>query len=235
MDENGSVDYVGLKENPADLAAYENQLQALSPQTFASWSEPDQIALWINAYNAFTLRLIIDHYPIRRRLTRAMFPVGIRHIPGNWDEVRFPVMGRSMTLNEIEHETLRKDHVYPAIHMSLVCAAMGCPPLRREAYIGARLDEQHDDQTRRLLAHPDKFQIDHGAQVVRLSAIFDWFGEDFIRTHAEEASLSWGSPKERGVLGFLWPHLSDADRAALRDQPYRVEFFSYDWSLNEQS
>ncbi len=235
VDHQGMVDYAGLQENSEDLTEYGRQLAAISPDEFRNWPEADQIALWINAYNALTLQLIIDHYPIRRRLTRALFPVGIRHIPGNWDGVTFNVMGRELTLNDIEHEILRVDYEYPAIHMSLVCAAMDCPPLRTEPYVGNRLDEQHDDQAKQLIAHPNKFRIDHENQVVHLSSIFDWFGEDFIPTHGDDPAFRWGDEKEQAVMTYLASYLDDEDVDRLKLGTYEVDYLDYDWSLNDQS
>jgi hypothetical protein len=233
VDDHGMVDYAALKNNPQDLIAYNRQLAGLSEGAFREWPENDQIALWINAYNAFTLQLIVDHYPIRRRLTRAIFPIGIRHIPGNWDGITFKIMGQKRTLNEIEHEILRQDFTYPAIHLSLVCAARGCPPLRREPYTGKHLDEQHADQTRIFLRHPEKFAINQDEGVVYLSSIFEWFGEDFTRVQAREPAVAWGNETEQAVMSFLAPHLSGPDRETLREQTYRIRYLSYDWSLNQ--
>lgn len=235
VNENGMVDYPALQNDPASLQAYTEALADLSADDFARWPEEEQIALWINAYNAFTLQLIIDHYPIKKRLTRAIYPVGIRHIKGNWDGITFNIMGRDLTLNAIEHDILRVDYDYPAIHMSLVCAAMGCPPLRTEPYEGARLDEQHADQTQAFIDHPDKFRIDHGDRIVYLSPIFDWFGEDFVSSYGSEPAFDWGDTTEQAVLTFLAPHLAAHDRIQLDDRTYSVEYLSYDWSLNEQA
>ena len=167
VDDRGMVDYEALQREPAQLDRYLQALADLSPERFASWSEAEQIALLINAYNAFTLRSIIDHDPIRP---------SIRAIPGVWKLRRHPLMGQRLTLDEIEHQILRREYNEPRIHAALVCAAISCPPLRREASAGPELERQREDQTIRWLACSEGLRIDRAARVVAISAIFQWFG-----------------------------------------------------------
>jgi hypothetical protein len=168
VNQRGMVYYQGLKANPQRLHAFLAALADLSPETYQKWSEPEKTALWINAYNALTLKAIIDHYPIRASLFKSLvYPRNsIRQIPGVWDGLRFPVMGKKMTLDEIEHGVLRQEFNEPRIHLALVCAALGCPPLRTEPYEGAKLDRQLNDQARVFLANPHKFRIDRGQGTV---------------------------------------------------------------------
>ncbi|MBI2818390.1 MAG: DUF547 domain-containing protein [Acidobacteria bacterium] len=140
-----------------------------------------------------------------------------------------------MTLDGIEHEVLRKQFREPRIHVALVCAAMGYPPLRNEPFEGAKLEEQLADQTRRFLANPRKFRIDRSQRRVYLSAIFDWYGEDFVPLFGTEERFGGHGAAERAVLHFISRHLGEADRAYLERETYALEYLDYDWSLNEQA
>jgi len=143
-------------------------------------------------------------------------------------------MGRPMTLDGIEHGVLRKDYHEPRIHMALVCAAMGCPPLRNEPYTGERLFAQLDDQARRFLSNPAKFRIARDAGRVYLSSIFKWFGDDFVSNYGVENAYGDHSAKERATLHFIAGYLKKSDADYLADGNYKVKYLDYDWSLNEQ-
>ncbi|HET6350281.1 MAG TPA: DUF547 domain-containing protein, partial [Candidatus Krumholzibacteria bacterium] len=211
-----------------DLDDFVHALAQVNPKDYASWSQANQIAFWINAYNALTLRAIIDHYPIRPDAGfNAMYPANsIRQIKGVWDVMRVNVMGESITLQYIETQHLRHAFHEPRIHMALVCAAMSCPKLRAEPYTGARLEAQLDEQVRTFLANPRNFRIDRAAKVVHASEIFHWYTDDF-RTPE-------GPAGDRGWTPFVAPYLGAADRAFLESGDYRIEYTPYDWLLNEQ-
>ncbi len=236
VDEVGLVDYAGLKENRVLLDRYLGRLAGLRAQDVGAWPQADQIALYINAYNAFTLAAIVDHYPIEPHwLASLRFPENsIRQIAGVWDELRWTLAGQPMTLDHIEHKILRERFREPRIHMALVCASKGCPPLRREPYEGRRLDEQLDDQARRFLAEPTKFRIDRDANRVYLSPIFQWFAADFAAVSQASAPPPGLARSEQAVLGFLARYLGAEDAAFLRAGGYTVTYLDYDWSLNEQ-
>jgi hypothetical protein len=236
VNQRGLVDYRGLTANPQQLNSFLAALADLSPETYQKWGDQEKIALWINAYNALTLKAIIDHYPIRAALFKSLvYPRNsIRQIPGVWDSLGFPVMGKQMTLDDIEHGVLRQEFNEPRIHLALVCAALGCPPLRVEPYAGDRLERQLDDQARAFLANPKKFRIDRGQGTVYLSPIFKWFGGDFLKTFGTDQAFKAFSPEERAVLNFITPHLVAADRDYLLQGKYRLSYLDYDWSLNEQ-
>lgn len=139
VDADGLVDYAGLKDAHAELDAY---IRSLAAAPFEQLGRDEKLALLINAYNAFTLRLVLDHWPL----------ASIRHIPGKrrWDAPRWRLAGETLSLNQIENERIRPRFKEPRIHFALVCAARGCPPLRAEAYTGARLSAQLADQARRV-------------------------------------------------------------------------------------
>jgi hypothetical protein len=236
VNQKGMVNYRGLKANPQKLQVFLQALAQVRPEDYQGWQDPQKIAFWINAYNALTLKAIIDHYPIKASWFRSIkFPKNsIRQIPGVWTKLRFPVMGRQMTLDNIEHATLRQQFNEPRIHAALVCAAMGCPPLRNEPFLGEKLDQQLNDQTRRFLANPQKFRIDRDQGKVYISPIFKWFGQDFVTTYGTTEKFSSFNPKERAVLNFIQAYLSKEDRDYLLTGNYAISYLKYDWSLNEQ-
>jgi len=235
VDDYGMVNYKGLKAKRGELDSFAASMAALDPNVFAKWSDKRKIAFWINAYNAFTLIAIINNYPIKSTfLGRRLYPGNsIRQIDGVWDELKFRVMGRDMTLDEIEHENLRRYFNEPRIHMALVCAAMGCPSLRNEPFTEEHLDAQLDDQTRRLLGNPLKFRIDREKNRVYLSSIFKWFGTDFEKKYGTDVIVS-GNTTEKAVLNYVSKYLEEKDRQYMRTAKYNVGYLSYDWSLNEQ-
>jgi len=118
--------------------------------------------------------------------------------------------------------------------MALVCAAMGCPPLRTEPYEGDKLDRQLNDQTRVFLANPQKFRLDRGQGKVYLSSIFKWFGGDFVNNFGTDKAFTGFSPDERAVLNFVSQYLAAGDRDYLLHGKYTLVYLDYDWSLNEQ-
>lgn len=225
VDSRGMVDYRALQRQPAQLDRYLQALADLSAARFASWSEAEQIALLINAYNALTLRSIIDHDPIRP---------SIKAIPGVWKLRRHRVIGQRLTLDEIEHRILRRKYNEPRIHAALVCAAISCPPLRREAYTGPELDRQLQDQTNRWLASSEGLRIDRNAGTVAISSIFQWFAEDWPRADPNAAPVP-GHKKESAVLHFIARHRPAEDRSLLLGGDFRLEYLPYNWSLNRQS
>jgi len=232
----GLVDYRGLRANRQDLDRYVLSIAGLDPNAYEAWDDAKKIAFWINAYNALTLKAIVDNYPIKKGglISSLRFPESsIRQIPGVWDEIRHPIMGEPMTLDQIEHEVLRKQFDEPRIHMVLVCAAMGCPPLRNEPYTGDRLDAQLTDQARRLFSDSRKFRIDRKSETVYLSSIFKWFGADFARKYSTD-EFQQASAGLRPVLNFAARHVTPADAEYLKTQRYTVAYLDYDWSLNEE-
>ena len=240
--QDGRVDYAALQIGRAALDEYIAQVAAVTAEELASWSEADQIAYLINAYNAYALETIIDNYPIKaagffKKLTSPkMFSLpdnSIRQIDGVFDGIPHKVAGTEMTLDDIEHATLRAQYNEPRIHFALVCAAVSCPPLREEAYHGGRLDEQLDSQGRIFLNDPrlNRFEADRGE--VYLSKIFDWFGDDF-RQFATDTGYQ-RDEKVNGVLTFVSRYLVDRVVGFLETGEYKVDFLSYDWTLNDQA
>lgn len=208
---DGRVNYAALKRDPARLDAWLALAAGVSESEFKGRPRNERLAFLINLYNAATLRLILDHYPVS----------SIRKIGPVWDPNKAwklpvaKVFGRTVTLNQVEHEMIRPVFEEPRVHFALVCAAKGCPPLRSEAYAGARLDAQLEDQARAFLSQKSKNAADPAARTARLSPIFKWYMEDF------------GGSKP-SVLAFV--------RRWLPVEPgWSVEWADYDWSLNEEA
>jgi hypothetical protein len=210
VDSAGFVDYQGLGKESATLDGY---VETLATAPFDQMGRDERLALLINAYNAYTLRLILDHYPT----------ASIRDIPGaqRWDAVRWTLAGETYSLNQIEHELVRPNFREPRIHFALVCAAVGCPPLRSEAYTGDRLEEQLEDQTRSAHLSDRWIRYRSGEGEVELTSLYEWYGGDF-----EQVADS--------ILDYAARYRSDLADDLAAGQQIAVRFLDYDWSLNEQ-
>jgi hypothetical protein len=236
VDDDGMVDYRGLLQNREKLLDYYTSLASVNGAEYGTWSPKKKLVLWINAYNAHVLSIICDHYPIMGSGVRSfIYPKNsIQQIPGVWDSIPVIIMDTAMSLDEIEHETIRVMFDEPRIHFALVCAAGGCPPLRNEAYTEERLDAQLDDQVTIFLHNPEKFHIDQEEGVVYLSKIFKWYGQDFVPRYVTDGRFSGHSEKERAVLNFIAPYLDEGERRYLATESFTIEYLDYDWSLNEK-
>ncbi len=236
VDLKGKVSYRELKENKNEMEAFLDELEKLKPEDYQSWNDEQKIALWINAYNALTLKAILDHYPLKESSfrTRKYPRNSIRQISGVWDKIKFPVMGKEITLDHIEHKILRREFNEPKIHMALVCAARGCPPLRQEPYKAEMLKDQLDDQTRRFLSSDKNFLINKEQRLVYLSSIFKWYGKDFIESFKPATGFKGHKRRIKAVLNFISAYLKEEDRRFLKAGSYKIKYFNYDWTLNEQ-
>lgn len=219
--EDGVVDYQKLKKERSDLDHYVQSLASLSVEDYNRMSRNEKTAFWINAYNAITLKVIIDHYPLKRRgLTGLAFPSNsIRQIPGVWDKISHRVLEKETTLNEIEHQILRKEFEEPRIHFALVCASIGCPKLREEPYVADHLEIQLDDQVRSFMADEEKIRYEAEGDLLHLSPILKWFGDDF--------------DVAGGRLAFVKKYISK-EKAAAISRETKIKWLDYDWSLNER-
>ena len=224
VNDAGLVDYEGLQANREQLDRFNQSLANVTPEIYNSWSEPEQIAFWMNAYNSLTLQSIIDQNPLKD---------SIRKISGVWNKRKFAIAGDSKTLDNIEHDTLRKDFNEPRLHVALVCAAMSCPPLRNEPYLPEQLEAQLDDQVQKFLVSPHGFKLDRQENRVFLSSIFKWYGQDWEQDYGVKDRFA-GNNKQRAVLNFLSAYLSPEDRQYLEQGSYKVKHLDYDWSLNKQ-
>jgi hypothetical protein len=223
---DGRVDYRGLKADTAALDSYLESTAGVSEAAFNASTESEQLAFLINLYNAATLKLIIDHYPVKSIKDIGSF------FKGPWDQPVVGLFGKTITLDNLEHDIVRKQYSEPRIHMALVCAAKSCPTLRSEAYVADKLDAQLDDQSRRFLASPAGLRIDRGSKVVYFSSIFKWYGEDFVAGFSPPSGFSGLTKTERAVANFFSGHISPSDGDYLKAGGYSVKYLDYDWSLN---
>ncbi|MEM7794362.1 MAG: DUF547 domain-containing protein [Cyanobacteria bacterium P01_C01_bin.118] len=224
VDDEGWVNYTDLQQSREALDSFNNALVTVDDATLSGWSEEEQIAFWINAYNSLTLKSIIDQTPLK---------ASIKDITGVWRLRKHPINQKQKTLNEIEHDVLRVDFDEPRLHAAIVCAAISCPPLRNESFTGENLDAQLDEQVVQWLARPDGLKIDKEAGEVKVSKIFDWFGGDWIPSYGVDSGFT-GSKEEQAVLNFISQYVSEEDQAYLEAGDYKVSYFNYDWSLNKQ-
>jgi hypothetical protein len=234
---NARVDYKGFISSSEEFNTYLKQLGSVSESDYANWSREEKLAFWINAYNAFTIKAVIEHYPIEGNIGLAsiIYPKNsIRQISGVWDKLRFQAAGKMVTLDEIEHGILRKEFKEPRIHFVIVCASIGCAPLKSAAYRADIINEQLESQAIEFVNNPEKVKINPADRTVKLSKIFDWFGEDFIEEFGNTELFKDRNTKERAVLNFIRKYLrNEEERALLESNQFRTSYLKYDWSLNE--
>lgn len=215
--ENGKVDYATLKQDDL-FPAY---LEELANADLTSLdSREEKVAFWINAYNAYTLQLILDNYPIRS--IKDLSFLGTMIINSPWKKRFCNVGGSIYTLDEIEHDILRGELGETGIHFAVVCASNSCPILRSEAYTANALKAQLQEQTRSFLQDTLRNQFRWEGNTLYLSRIFDWYESDF-------------KEKYGSVTAFLAQHFTDEERAMLERGDVKIEYLDYDWSLNDQT
>jgi hypothetical protein len=213
--------YPALK-NDGRFEKYIRQLNTTDPAKISDANE--QMAFWINAYNAFTLKVILDNYPLKsiNELHTGGLIFGSVFNTTIWDKKIFTVNGEQVSLNMIEHEILRKDYDEPRIHFAVNCASIGCPPLLDEAYEGATLDAQLTEQAKTFLGNQEKNRFDTDEKVAFISPIFKWFKKDF------------GEDTQQRLL-YISQFLPMQTRQAMRNTlpKWKVKYTYYDWGLNE--
>jgi hypothetical protein len=182
------------------------------------------MAFLTNAYNAFTISLVLTRYPDLKSIKDLG---GFLSTP--WKQKFFKLLGDSMSLDEIEG-LLRVPGIFddPRIHFAINCASIGCPMLREEAYVGDRIDHQLDDAMRRFLSDRTRNRYDASENRLKISKIFDWYGNDFAQGHHGFTSVSQTLSVSAEVLAD-----SAADRERIRSGQAAIEFLSYDWRLND--
>lgn len=211
VDQDGWVDYRALRADEQQLDVY---LQSLNHAELEQMGRDERLAFLINAYNAFTLKLIVENYPLD----------SIKDIPAEerWDAVRWQLAGRTVSLNQLEHEWVRPHFKEPRIHFALVCAAIGCPPLRNEAYQGRQIEHQLNEQTTYVHAHRTWFHYDR-QNGLALTQLYNWYGDDFAQVI--------GSVEE------FASEYSDELKRDLQDQEghkIEIRWLKYDWGLNDR-
>jgi len=211
VSKDGRVNYKAFIKDSVEFNQYLKILSS-NPPNEKTWTREEQMAFWINAYNAFTIKLITRYYPVKS-IKDIGSSIQVPFVNTPWD-IKFIIIGKEkMDLNNIEHGILRKKFTDPRIHMTLVCASKSCPILLNEAYDAKRLDEQLKKQSAVFLedARRNKIKTDHA----QLSMIFKWYAADFNKN---------GSSVNTFVNSYSTTKIK-ADT--------KISYLEYDWSLNE--
>lgn len=211
VDSRGMVNYKGMKQDRAELKKYLDLLSANAPDP-KKWTKDEQLAYWINAYNAFTVELILEYYPLKS-IKDIGATIKIPFVNTPWDIKFITIGGKKLDLNNIEHGIIRKQFNEPRIHFALVCAAKSCPPLRNEAFTAQKLNLQLDDQGKRFFADPTKNIVT--ASKASISMILNWYGGDFKKV----------KPLEQWINQYAATPLRPGAS---------ITYMGYNWALNEQ-
>jgi hypothetical protein len=231
---DGLAYYRALKSDRSRLDRYLASLN-VPAQTYSGWPRDQQIAFWLNAYNAFVLETVIDNYPIRARSTT--FPaVSIKQIPGAFEQTKHRAAGRSVTLDEIE-KTILPEFKDARVYLALGRGAIGSGRLRSEAYTAQRLKQQLESVQKEFVSEEQMIQIDRVNGVVSVTPIVSWREADFVAGYDPGASGTFAqrSPVERAIIGFIMPHVLRLERELLQKNEFKVEFRQFDWRLNDLS
>jgi hypothetical protein len=212
---DGLVDYGAFRAD----GSFARYLDRLARADLAGLPGPERLAFWINAYNAYTIQLINAHAE-RDSIRNINKTMGLS-LKSPWQAPIVRAAGQVYDLDHVEHEIIRKQFHEPRIHFALVCGALGCPPLRREAYTGAALEGQLEDQARAFLLYSiEKNRVDVSSRTVYLSPIFDWYRDDFGGSKAAVG---------RYVASF---HPEGPEKELLLSGTFELKYTGYDWSLN---
>jgi len=214
VDAEGFVDYAAIAQNPAPLNDY---IASLEDAPYNRMGRDEKLALLINAYNAFTIKLILEHWNDGALDSIKDIPKAKR-----WQDERWQIASHTWSLNQIEHEQIRPKFKEPRIHFALVCAAYSCPPLRTEAYTADQLDQQLEDQTAYVHSHRRWFRFDPEKNTAHLTALYDWYGGDFKQTAGS-------------VRGYVAQYAPQVKQAMERGDPPRIQWIDYSWKLNDKA
>ncbi len=205
---NGLVDYKGIKKEDDKLSAYLKDLSSVTSKEYSAFSKEEKLSFLINAYNAFTIRLILDNYPLN-----SIRKIGF--LPGAaWKQEFFTLLGEKRNLDWIEHSKLRVDFEEPRIHFAIVCASIGCPPLISSAYIPKSLNSQLQSSMEFFLNDKSKNRYEISGNTLYLSKIFDWFSKDFT--------------KNSTLISFV----KSGMKVEIPEDAI-IKYTDYNWNLNE--
>jgi len=208
----GRVDYQWLQKNPDELKDYLKLTASVPLSQYDMWTKPERMAFLINVYNAATMKLVSDHYPVSSIKDIG----GIRSV---WDLKVVSLFGQKITLSHLEHEMIRKEFRSPSVHFALVCGSNGCPALHKEPYTAKYIEEQFTQQAKSFLADIDKNRVDLKKKTVYLSPIFKWHKKDFGKSDEE-------------ILKYVADHFSEAEKNAIKSGGFTISYTEYDWGVN---
>jgi hypothetical protein len=219
------VDYTGLRADSGALQAYLGELSAVSQAEYGGWTRAQQLAFLINAYNAFTVELVLTRYPDLKSI-KDLGSI----LKSPWKKEFFMLLGTERSLDGVEHGMIRAAGVFdePRVHFALNCASIGCPMLRGEAYVAVRLEAQLDEGARRFLGDRSRNRYDPASSALEVSRIFDWYREDFEKTATGTRSIPQFLAHYADVLAD-----GPAARSAVRQGNAPIRYLDYDWNLND--
>jgi hypothetical protein len=223
---DGLVYYRALKSERGRLDRYIASLN-VPAATYDKWSKGQQMAFWVNAYNAFVLQTVVNHYPLSGT---------IKQIPGAFDKASFRAANRTVTLDQIEKAIL-PTFKEPRLYLALGRGAVGSGRLRSEAYTADRLDKQLQELQAEFVTNRNLFQTDRLANQVSVTPIFSWREADFVAAYADKADPVYAqrSPIEKAIIAFVTPHLLPLEKELFQQNQFRVTFLEMDWRLNDLS
>jgi len=230
---DGLVYYLALRNERAKFDRYVSALGEVSADTLKGWSRDRQLAYWINAYNAFVLRSVIDNYPIRGK--SAEYPANsIRQIPGSFERRQFRAGGRMLTLDSIEKDVI-SEFGEPRALLALGRGAVDSPRLKSEAFTADRLESQLETMTSELVTRRELVFVDVPNERLEVNAIFSWREPVFTKALADKAPAIYASRSalERSVLALIDPLLVANESEYLRRNTFRMAFSDFDWKLND--
>ena len=237
VDKNGRVNYNLLRRKRAKLFAIARDFENIHPAEPLSWSQNEKVAFWLNAYNIFTLKLVIDNYPIEPSpYLSLIYPENsIMQIPGAWTKKYFKVQGLEYTLREIEREILLQRFGDLRVCFALSYANLSSAFLRNEPYYPDKLDKQLDEHVKKYLSSPRGLRIDNEKKTVYLSSIFNRYKEFFVNSKYAKIKKFRDQPTHiRAYLNFVINYIPPEKAKSLESKGYAVDFLRYDWQLNEQ-
>ena len=207
---DGSVNYKGLKGDES-FQGFIDYLSKADPDTLPS--DNHRLAFWINAYNAFVLKGVVDAYPIK-----SVTKIGL--IPYSFFKVRkFDTKHGRITLDKLESKKIREPFSEPRIHFAINCASIGCPQLLNKAYKAEILDKQLEEQTKLFINNKNKNYLNKKDNILYLSKIFKWYEGDFVK-------------EGQTLKTFIAKYLNDEDAAYINENDIMIEYLEYDWNLN---
>jgi hypothetical protein len=229
---DGLVYYRALRSDRARLDRYVASLN-VPAATYQGWSREQQMAFWLNAYNAFVLQTVIDHYPIRGS-SRDYPANSVRQIPGAFEQLKHHAAGQNLTLDEIEKKIL-PPFKEPRLYLALGRGAIGSGRLRSEAYTGELLKQQLDALQTEFTSEQTMIRVDRGANQVSVTPIVSWHDAEFIAAYDSGATgpMAQRSPIERAVVAFVTPHLLPLEKEFLQKNEFKLTYHPFDWRLND--
>ena len=224
------VDYRLLNKQPDQLNQYLTALSSVKQSEYELWTGNEQLSFLINAYNGFTLQLINQNYAkFENGKAESIKDLG-SFFSSPWKKSFFTLLDEKRSLDDVEHNMIRAWFERPLIHAAVVCAAVSCPPLRNQAFVANKLDQQLDDQMRQFLSDDQNNTISLSDKRVKLSSIFKWYAEDFEKGQQGFNSLN-------DLIKAYQADIADDPQQLiwLQKQDFKISYLDYDWRLNDIS